>query len=85
MDGVLDYPVWTHFSHFGFWILPNFDLWPQDRRRAIKLITRCNAIISMRYQSDEDIQCPVCSHREKQCNVRFTISYSDILEITETC
>ena len=30
MDGVLDYPVWTHFSHFGFWILPNFDLWSQE-------------------------------------------------------
>ena len=30
MDGVLDYPVWTHFSHFGFWILPSFDLWSQE-------------------------------------------------------
>ena len=30
MDGVLDYPVWTHFSHFGFWILPNFNLWSQE-------------------------------------------------------
>ena len=30
MNGVLDYPVWTHFSHFEFWILPNFDLWSQE-------------------------------------------------------
>ena len=30
MNGVLDYPIWIHFSHFGFGILPNFDLWSQE-------------------------------------------------------
>ena len=63
--------------------LPNWAM--RHRRRTIKLITRCNAIITMRYQYDEDIRCPVCSHRIRQCNQRFTISYSDIFAITETC
>ena len=58
---------------------------PAGRRRTIKLITRCNVIITMRYQYDEHIRCPVCSHRIRQCNQRFTISYSDIFAITETC
>ena len=25
----LDHHIWTHLSHFGFWILPNFDLLSQ--------------------------------------------------------
>ena len=25
----IDHLIWTHFSHFGFWILLNFDLWSQ--------------------------------------------------------
>ena len=41
--------------------------------------------IAMLYQYDEDIQCPVCSRRKIQCNVRFTNSYSDIFAIKETC
>ena len=36
--------------------------------RQIKLISRCNAIIPMRYQYDEDIQCPLCSHCIRRCD-----------------
>ena len=36
------------------------------------LIIRCNAIILMQYlcNDNDDMQCPFCSHRIMQCNIR---------------
>ena len=47
----------------------------------MKHIIRCNAIISMQYLCNDNMQCPFCSHRIMQCNIRSAKIGSNILAI----